>query len=63
MYTHTYTLVYNIVPEITKVRIHRKMPLNILWTIPVNIHWTAPSRTWSRSTRQAMPPKLGPILR
>ena len=24
---------------ITKVKLHRKMPLKIHWTIPVNIHW------------------------
>ena len=28
-------------PEITKVKSHWKVPLNIHWTIPVQIHWTS----------------------
>ena len=28
-------------PEISKVKIHWKMPLQVHWTIPVRIHWTS----------------------
>ena len=28
-------------PEITKVKLHGKMPLRVHWKIPVDIHWTS----------------------
>ena len=42
MHMHMYMYMYGTTyytPEITKVKFHRKMPLNIHWTTAVTIHW------------------------